>query len=270
MDVRGARVLITGASRGIGEGIARRFAAAGAHVIGAARSADALARLADDTGCTAVAFDAADPEQVDGFIDRVEAEHGAIDVLINNAGVDTNGLIEDATAEDIDRTMQINLVTPAQLTRQIVPSLLERGGGHLVFTSSMAAAGGAATMSIYSATKAGLTRFAESVRMELVDDDIGVTILHLGPVETAMWQRLEGSEASRLMLERGRKFGALAVATVDDVADAALRAVESGRREVRLPRRMAVAPMLNGVMSRTTELLYRGIDVRAEHGKTRG
>ena len=59
------------------------------------------------------------------------------------------------------------------------------------------------------------------------------------------------------------------MASVDDVADAALRAVEENRREVRLPRRMAVAPMLNGVMSRTTELLYRGIDVRAEHGKRR-
>jgi short-subunit dehydrogenase len=267
MDVTGARVLVTGASRGIGEGIARRFGAAGADVIGAARSTDALATLADDTGAAVVAFDAADPDQVDGFIDRVEAEHGPIDILVNNAGVEVSGLIEDAAAADIDRTIQVNLVTPVQLTRQIVPRMIERGQGHLVFTSSVAATGGTPTASIYSSTKAGLTRFAESVRIELADDGIDVTILHLGPIDTSMWDRLGSDETNQVALARGKRLGALAVGSVESVAQATLTAVEKGRREVRIPRRMAIAAMANGINTRFTELVYRGIDFRAEHGK---
>jgi short-subunit dehydrogenase len=267
MQVSGSRVLVTGASRGIGEGIVRRFAAAGAEVVGAARSAEALDRLAADTGCAPVAFDAADPGRVDGFIDRVEHEHGPIDILVNNAGVEVSGLLEDTAAADIDRTVQVNLVAPMQLTRQIVPRLLERGRGHLVFTSSIAATGGAPTASIYSSTKAGLTRFAESARMELADDGIGVTILHLGPIATSMWDRLGSDQANDVAMARGKRLGALAVGTVESVADATLAAVENGRREVRIPRRMAVAPLVNGVNTRLTELVYRGIDFRAEHGK---
>lgn len=270
MDVVGARVLVTGASRGIGEGIARRFAAAGASVIVAARSFDDLVTLAEDIAGVAVAFDAGDPVQVSGFIGKIEIEHGPIDILVNNAGIDMSGLIEDTDEDDIERVARVNLITPQQLTRQVVPGMLERGRGHLVYTSSLAAAGGNPTLSTYSASKAGLTRFAESLRFELTADGIGVTILHLGPIETAMWTNLENREGARAAIERGKKLGALAVGTVDDVAEATLDAVVRNRREVRIPKRVAAAPMLNGIGTRLNELIYRGIDFRAEFGKRQG
>src|SRR5882724_9488194 len=88
MELRGKRVLITGASRGIGEGLAQRFAAVGAHVALVARSADAIEKLAADLGGTSHPADLADPTQVATLINHVEDEAGAIDVLVNNAGVD--------------------------------------------------------------------------------------------------------------------------------------------------------------------------------------
>ncbi len=267
MQVQGARVLVTGASRGIGAEIVRRFVAAGADVIGAARSVDALAALGEETGCATVTFDAADDGQVDGFIARVEAEHGPIDVLINNAGVEQSGLFEDIDEADIERILRINLITPQRLTRQVLPGMVERGKGHLVFTSSLAAAGGNPTIAVYASSKGGLTRFAESIRFEM-PAGIGVTILHLGPIETDMWARLESQEAAQAAIERGKKLGALDVGDATTVAEATLKAVEKGKREVRVPARTAVAPMLNGIGTRLNELVYRGIDFRAEHGKS--
>ena len=267
MEVRGRTVLVTGASRGIGEGIARRFAAAGANVIGAARSVDALDALADEIGGGAVAFDAADADLVDGFIDRVEAEHGPIDVLVNNAGVELSGLVEDLDEADIELLIRVNLITPQRLTRQVLPGMLERGRGHLVYTSSLAATGGGPTLAVYSSTKAGLTRFAESARIELARDGIGVTILHLGPIDTSMWSRVEADVSNRAAIDRGKKFGALDLGSVADVAEATLRAVRTNRREVRVPWKTALPAMFSGVGTRLNELVYRGIDFRAEHGK---
>jgi short-subunit dehydrogenase len=267
MDIQGARVLITGASRGIGEAIAREFAEAGALVIACARSADAINALAEEIGGAAVPFDAADPRQVDGFIDRVEAEHGAIDVLINNAGVETKRLIEDTSAEEIEHAIRVNLITPEQLTAQMVPRMIERGRGHLVYTSSVAATTGQPGLSVYCSTKGGLTRFAESVRMELKSTGIGVTVLHLGPIATDMWQRLDEDPPFKKGIQKATKLGLFAVAPVGQVATATLVAVQKNKREVRLPKRMAGGASLNGVNTRTYEAVYRGIDPRVEHGK---
>ncbi len=267
MDVNGKRVLITGASRGIGEAIARKFAGAGATIIACARSKPEIEALANELDGAAVPFDAADTAQVDGFIDRVEAEHGPIDVLINNAGIETQKLIEDTSPEEIERAIRVNLITPELLTVQMVPKMIERGSGHLVYTSSVAATAGQPGLSVYCSTKGGLTRFAESVRIELSHTDVGVTILHLGPIATDMWGRLDENPAMKKGVDRATKFGLMAVAPVKQVAEETLVAVQKNRREVRLPKRMAAAMAMNGAGTRSYEAVYRGIDPRAEHGK---
>lgn len=267
MDLSGKNVLITGASRGIGAGLARAFGAEGARVIGAARSVDAVAEVVQPHGGVAVSLDAADLADVDGFIDRVEQAHGPIDILINNAGIEVSSLFEDMTSEQINQLITVNLLAPMQLTHQVLPKMLARGKGSLVYTSSVAAAGGNPTLSTYAASKAGLTRFAESVRMELTHDDIDVTILHLGPVDTEMWDRIDDGGDDNVLVRRGEKLGVLSVASVDEVCSAVVKAVRSGKREVRRPRRMAIAPALNVLGTRTNELVYRGIDVRGAEGK---
>src|SRR3954451_922860 len=137
MELSGTRVLITGASRGIGEALARRFATAGARVALVARSEEPLERLAGDTGGAAFPADLNDPAAVRALIGRVEADGGPVDVLVNNAGIDLAGWLPGTDPVDLERLYQVNLVAPAVLCRQVIPGMLQRGRGHIVNVSSL-------------------------------------------------------------------------------------------------------------------------------------
>ncbi len=270
MELRDAVVWLTGASDGIGHALVEPLVNAGAKVVVTARRKDPLAALQERFGperVAAVPGDLMDQAGLEDLHTRACQSFGPIDVLINNAGIEVSSLLEDMTSEQINQLITVNLLAPIQLTHQALPKMVERGKGSLVFTSSVAAAGGNPMLSTYSASKAGLTRFAESVRMELTHDDIDVTILHLGPVETEMWDRIDDGGDDHVLQRRAEKLGVLSVASVDEVSRAAVRAVRAGNREVRLPKRMAIAPALNVLGTRTNELVYRGIDVRGAQGK---
>ena len=269
MEIAGKRVVITGASRGIGAEIARVFASAGSQVVVSARTESAITELAGEIGGVAVPFDANDPNDVRNYIDRVESVAGPIDVLINNAGIEKSTLVEDITEQEIEETLRVNLLTPQLLTASVLPKMLSRGTGHLVYTSSIAATVGNAGMSAYSSSKAGLTRFAESLRMELRYTPLNVTILHLGPVDTKMWDDIDKDPLMQRGVNRATKLGFMAIANPSKVAKAALRAVERNKREVRLPKRMASNAALNGFSTRVYNALLAGIDFREEAGKSR-
>src|SRR5947207_3307297 len=159
MELRGKRVVVTGASRGIGEMLTRRFAAAGAAVALVARSADTIAKLAADLGGTAHPADLGDSKQVATLINHIEDEAGPIDVLVNNAGIDIESAFWDQTADDLARIVQINLLAPMELCRQVIPRMLRRGRGHIVNVSSYAASGHYPGLVAYATTKAGLSHF---------------------------------------------------------------------------------------------------------------
>ncbi len=170
MDLQGRRVLVTGASRGIGEATARAFAAAGASVALVARDGERLAALADELGGTAHPADLVDPEVVAGLTAEVEATGAPVDVLVNNAGIDAVGAFGDADPDDIERIYRLNLVTPVLLCRQVLPGMLERGRGHLVNVSSLAGVAAYPGMATYASTKAAIAlhprtqRFAHGAR----------------------------------------------------------------------------------------------------------
>src|SRR5258708_26249773 len=127
MELTGRRVLITGASRGIGEATARAAAAAGAKVALAARSEAALKELAAEVAGTAHPTDLSDPEAVAGLVAEVESDGVPVDVLINNAGVDMGGAFIDTSPEDLEQLYRVNLLTPVQLCRKVLPGMLARG-----------------------------------------------------------------------------------------------------------------------------------------------
>jgi len=260
VDVPGARVLVTGASSGIGAALARQFADRGARVVVAARSAAVLGALADDVGGHALTVDLADVSAVDGLVDRAgDLAGGPIDILVNNAGVAEIDLFAVRRADTIERELQVNLGAAIALTRQALPGMLDRGRGHLVFTSSLQAVAPTPGFAVYGATKAAIAQFAAILRLELRRTPVGITVVAPGPVDTPMWEQVEAAPVTTGLLRRYRRVGML---TKDDpvaLAGAVVAAVERDARHVRTPRRAAMLNMLNEAPRRMTELMMTGV-----------
>lgn len=259
MKLTARRVVITGASRGIGERLARKFAAAGARVALVARSADAIEKLAADLGGDAYPADLADRAQRDGLIGRIEAD-GPVDVLVNNAGVDHAGAFLDATSEGIDFLLDVNLHAPMQLSHQVLPGMLERRRGHIVNVSSIAGTITGPGLVMYAASKAGLSHFTAGLRGEYRGSGIGTTLVEVGMVPTEMAANVREYEPLARALGRYEKLRLLVDVEPDDLADAIVTAVRRNRRHVRLPKRALAYPLLTEGPRRLHEVLMTGVD----------
>ncbi|HEX8854641.1 MAG TPA: SDR family NAD(P)-dependent oxidoreductase [Thermoleophilaceae bacterium] len=186
LDLSGQRALITGASGGIGNAIARELHSRGAHVILSGRRADALESLAGDLGPRAevIAADLADAFDVRSLLERA----GKVDVLVANAALPGSGEVDSFSPEEIDRAIDVNLRAPIQMARELVPGMVERGRGHLVFVSSLSGKVAALGTSVYSATKFGLRGFAFSLHEDLRGTGVGVTTVFPSFIRGAgMW-----------------------------------------------------------------------------------
>jgi len=265
MDVRGRRVLITGASRGIGESLAKRFAAEGALVALVARSTGAIEKLAADLGGTAHPADLGDPTQVATLVSRVEDEAGPVDVLVNNAGIaPTSGAIHDWNADDLEETYRVNAISPAELCRQAVPRMLERGRGHIVNVSSMAGCAVFPGLTAYSSTKASLSQFTSGLRADLKGLPIGTTLVELGPIPTEMLDSVDDYKPTADSFRRFYRMQLLTDVSREKVADDVVHAVVRGRRHVRHPKRAVLFPLLTEAPRRSVELLLAGVKPRAK------
>jgi short-subunit dehydrogenase len=181
VDLRTAHVLLTGASGGIGRSVAELLAADGARVTLTARQAGPLAALARRTGGRVVVADLADPAGVRALLDQA----GPVDVLIANAALPASGPVLDYDPADIDRAIDVNLRVPIQLARALAPAMVERGGGHLVFVSSLAGLAASPASALYAATKFGLRGFALGLRQDLHGTGVGVSVVLPGFVRGA-------------------------------------------------------------------------------------
>lgn len=264
MDLRDKRVLITGASRGIGEALARDFAGAGARVALVARTMTALEPLAAELGGSAHAADLADPTQVAGLIERIEKDVGPIDVLVNNAGIESTAGFADAPDEELRRVTEVNYLAPAELCRQAIPRMLSRGGGHIVNVSSMAAYSVFPGLVTYCASKAALSHFTAGLRADLRGLPIGTTLVELGPIPTELLANADGFEPTAKSFARLYKTRFLVKVPRETVSENVVEAVRKGRRHVRIPRRAAVFPMLAEIPRRATELVLTGVPHQAK------
>ncbi len=259
MELSGAHVLVTGASRGIGAALAREYARCGATVSMIARDGAALDQIAGELQGHAFVTDLLDPGQVDVAIDRVESAVGPIDVLVNNAGLETIGPFHSAETSAIRETARLNFEVPMVLTRQVLPGMIRRRRGHVVFLSSLAGTGGFAGLAVYSGTKAGLNNFVASIRMELKDTPITTTLVAPGPVDTEMWDRIEHATEYAAMLKRLRMFRLIPKSSPEAVARKTVEATRSASRHVRMPRRLLVNHYLRETPTRITEGLTKGV-----------
>jgi short-subunit dehydrogenase len=216
----GGKVLITGATGGIGHAITRAFAARGAELIITGRRAEVLESLAAETGGRAVACDLSNREDVEALAH--EAQAAALDVLVANAALPASGLLTELTQEQVDVMLEVNLRAPVALAHAVAPGMIERGRGHIVFINSLAGKSAGPKSSLYSATKFGLRGFALSLREDLREHGVGVSSVLPGFISDA------GLFAdANVELPPG-----VGTRTPEQVADAVLKAIERDKAEI--------------------------------------
>ncbi len=224
MSLVQGRVLLTGASGGIGDAIARAFAARGAELILSGRRVEVLEPLASELGANAIACDLADRDDLQRLIEQA----GEIDVLIANAALPASGAVTELTPAQIDAILDVNLRAPIMLGRALARGMIERRRGQLVFISSLAGKTASPLSSMYSATKFGLRGFALGIREDLRSAGVGVSVVLPGFIRDA-----------GMFADAGVKLPpGIGTSAPGEVASAVIEAIEHDRAEV------TVAPVL--------------------------
>jgi short-subunit dehydrogenase len=216
----GGNVLITGATGGLGQAIARAFARRGANLILTGRRAEVLEALAGEVGGRVLPCDLAQREEVERLI--VEAQNASLDVLVANAGLPATGALTALPQEKIDRLLEVNLRAPIALARALAPAMMERRSGHLVFMSSLSGKAASPASSLYAATKFGLRGFALSIREDLRPYGVGVSVVLPGFIRDA---GMFADASVKLPPGVGTR-------TSEQVAAAVIAAIERNRAEV--------------------------------------
>jgi uncharacterized protein len=246
VQLQGSTVLLTGATGGIGQAIARALDQRGARVLLTARRAEQLEEIAAALGGRAEALPADLTDAADAS--ALARRAGAVDVLVAGAALPASGPIDDFSPDEIDRALDVNLRAPIQLTRALLPGMVERGNGHVVLVSSLAGKVASVGSSLYSATKFGLRGFAAGLREDLHGTGVGVTVVFPGFVSGAGMFAETG-----VPLPRG-----VGTRTPEQVAEAVVRGVEHGRAEIDVaPFGMRAGALLSSLAPVTAARLQR-------------
>ena len=260
MNLQNKNVVITGASQGIGEQMADAFAAKGANVLVIARSADKLAVVAERISGHSLTADLSTADGVDGLVDRCVDVLGHIDVWVNNAGIETTDAFVTTDRGDVRTLARLNFEAPLMLTHDVVRHMLVQGSGHVVQVSSVAGTIPFPGLTAYAGSKAGLTNFTESLRIELADTPINLTVIAPGPVDTDMWDRLDTPTSYQApALKRFRQMQFLPKLDAGKIASATVEAVEKNKRFVRMPARYGMYHALNNAPRRLVEVAMTGV-----------
>jgi uncharacterized protein len=217
VEISGSRVLLTGATGGLGRAIAKALDQHGAHLVLSGRRQEALEALAGELrSAEALAADLAKRDDVDAL----PARAGRVDILVHNAGLPGSGRLDSFSPEEIDRVLDVNLRAGIMLTHALLPVMVDRHRGHLVFVSSIGGKVPTARASIYAATKYGLRGFAGAMRDDLHGSGVGVSAVFPGVISGIGMQ--EGVELPRYAPRR----------TAEDVGAAVVRVIERDRPEL--------------------------------------
>ena len=254
MNLGGRTALVTGATGGLGQAIARALRDRGADLVVSGRRGDVLEALAAELAARALVADLAQRADVD----RLAEDCGEVDVLVANAGVPADGPVLEYTPEQVDRALDVNLRAPIQLARALAEPMVARGRGHLVFVSSLSGKVATANSGLYSATKFGLRGFASGLRQDLAGSGVGVSCVFPGPIAEAGMFHDSGVRMPRIAGAPKRPA---------DVAAATVRAIERDVHEIdvaTLPSRTwAVAGQVAPALLARVNQRFGGTDIAA-------
>ena len=257
VDLATSTVLLTGATGGLGQAIARELAGHGATLLLTGRRSDVLEPLAAEVGGRALTVDLADAEAVA----RLVRESGDVDVLVANAGLPGGGPLDGFEVDEIDRTLDVNLRAPIVLAHALVPGMVGRGRGQLVFMSSLSGKIPAPVSALYAATKYGLRGFSLGLRADLQGTGVGVTTVFPGFIRDA-----------GMFHESGAKLPpGMGTKRPEDVARAVVRAIRRNPAEIDVapvPQRAGglLAGVAPGAVAAVTGRFGSGISERVTSG----
>jgi 3-oxoacyl-[acyl-carrier protein] reductase len=223
--LEGKIVIVTGAARGIGEAIALRMAEQGADIafsfLSSEEKAKALEQKLQSYGVKAKGYksNAGSYDDCEKFVNEVVAEHGTVDVCINNAGISKDSLLMRLSAAQWDEVMEINLKSVFNMTKQVIRPMMKAKKGSIVNMSSIIGIRGNAGQSSYAASKAGIIGFTKSIAYELGSRNIRCNAIAPGFVETDMTHYLQDEEGAKSFLA---KIPLNRFASAAEIADTAL------------------------------------------------
>ena len=253
-EVEGKTVLVTGAARGIGAGVAERLHGRGANVALVGLEPERLAELAERLGDRAVwhEADATDSEALADAVAVTCERFGGIDVAIANAGVHWTGSFSESPIEQLEREIEINLFGVLRTNRAVLPQLRERRG-YLLNVASLAAAAHAPLLATYNASKAGVEALSDSLRQELAPDGVGVGCAYFSFIDTDMVRDGFAHPSSKPALSMLPSFFTRP-APLADAVSAIERGVVGRRSRVWAPGYVGALLALRGVLQPLTEL----------------
>ena len=253
-EYEGRVVLITGASRGIGEALALEFARRGAHLVLAARSESQLERVASTCEIISLGIetlvvptDVTDESQLENLVEAALRRFGRIDVLVNNAGIIQGQAFGDLSREALDTILDVNLLSPLRLTQLVLPGMLERGSGQIINVGSAAGSAPMPYFIPYDITKAGLRAFSEGLRHELRGTGVDVALIAPGYVET---------DVVGEMRDVYRQMGFLSLLSPHTVARRAVAGTAAGDPVVRVGWLETLGGYVNALCPRLIDLYW--------------
>lgn len=237
-------ILVTGATSGVGLALAKKLLKLGHTVWATGRKKELLEEL-QRLGAKTVRADLVHPTEMDNLVQSID---DVLDVVIFSAGVGTFTYAKEVSDREVEQTMIVNVIRPIQLTKRLLPKFHPKKGGQFIFIGSQAGKVATPKTSVYAASKHALIGYTNALRMELTVDNIVVTTIHPGPIDTPFLEHADHTGQYRHAVKKQ-------LLSIDKVVDATIQTIGTTKREVNLPGYMGLTSKLYAVIPTMIERL---------------